>query len=121
MVIILTATIVTLTGFGIFGNNAQGQGNLTKGNVTLTPEQVASICNPDNPKLNFVNTTESKICGIPKTITNMTSANMTTANTTTGEEEAPPSSTSIAPSANTTTGEEEAPPEGIAPSAVPPS
>src|SRR5919197_3110313 len=93
MVIILTATIVTLTGFGIFGN-AQGQGNLTKGNVTignvtLTPQQVAAICDPNNPKLNFVNTTESKLCGIPKTITNTTSANMTTANTTTGAE-APP-------------------------------
>ena len=97
MVIILTSTIVvTLTGFGTFGNNAQGQGNLTKGNVTignvtLTPEQVAAICDPSNPKLNFVNTTESKICGIPKTITNttsenMTTANMTTANMTTGAE-----------------------------------
>jgi hypothetical protein len=97
MVIILTS--VTLTGFGIFSNNAQGQGNLTKGNVTignvtLTPEQVAAICDPNNPKLNFVNTTESKLCGIPKTIQNTTS----TANITTGAE-APPSTTPIAPSA----------------------
>ena len=95
IVIILAATIVTLAEFGNFGT-AQGQGNLTKGNVTignvtLTPEQVAAICDPSNPKLNFVNTTESKICGIPKTITNttsenMTTANMTTANMTTGAE-----------------------------------
>jgi hypothetical protein len=82
IVIILAATIVTLAEFRNFGT-AQGQGNLTKGNVTignvtLTPEQVAAICDPSNPKLNFVNTTESKICGIPKTITNMTTANMTT-------------------------------------------
>jgi hypothetical protein len=113
MVIILTSTIVvTLTGFGTFGN-AQGQGNLTKGNVTmgnvtmgnvtmgnvtLTPEQVAAVCDPNNPKLNFVNTTESKLCGIPKTITNMTTANMTTANMTIGAE-TPPSTTPIAPSA----------------------
>src|ERR671932_1695461 len=103
IIIILTSTIVvvTLTGFGSFGNNAQGQGNLTKGNVTignvtLTPQQVAATCNPNNPKLNFVNTTESKLCGIPKTIQNTTS---TTANMTTGAEEAPPSETSIAPSA----------------------
>ena len=101
VIIILTSAIVTLTGFGIFGNNAQGQGNLTKGNVTignvtLTPQQVAAICDPNNPKLNFVNTTESKLCGIPKTIQNTTS---TTANITTGAEEAPPSETSIAPSA----------------------
>jgi hypothetical protein len=106
--IVVTATmIITLTGFGIFGSNAQGQGNLTKGNVTignvtLTPQQVAAVCDPNNPKLNFVNTTESKLCGIPKTITNTTSsANMTTANMTTGGTEAPspPSTTPIAPSA----------------------
>jgi hypothetical protein len=109
MVIILTSTIVvTLTGFGTFGNNAQGQGNLTKGNVTignvtLTPEQVAAVCDPNNPKLNFVNTTESKLCGIPKTTANMTTANMTTANMTTANmtigAETPPSTTPIAPSA----------------------
>jgi hypothetical protein len=100
MVIILTATIVTLTGFGIFGNNAQGQGNLTIGNLTLTPEQKDAICNPNNPlsNLNPVNTTESKICGIPKTVKpHLSSSNMTT-----GAEappEPPPPSTSIAPSA----------------------
>ena len=98
MVIILTSTIVvTLTGFGNFGT-AQGQGNLTKGNVTignvtLTPEQKAAICDPNNPKLNFVNTTESKLCGIPKTTANMTTANMTIG------AETPPSTTPIAPSA----------------------
>ena len=30
------------------------------------------MCNPDNPKLNFVNFTELKICGIPPTSTNTT-------------------------------------------------
>src|ERR671933_2580196 len=93
VIIILTSTIVvTLTEFGIFGNNAQGQGNLTKGNVTignltLTPQQKAAICNPNNPKLNFVNTTESHICSIPKTI-------KSPANTTTGAEASP---TNLAP------------------------
>jgi hypothetical protein len=64
---IFAATIVTLTGFGNFGI-AQGQGNLTIGNLTLTPEQKAAICDPNNPlsNLDHVNTTESKICGIPK-------------------------------------------------------
>jgi hypothetical protein len=71
---ILAATIVTLTGFGNFGI-AQGQVNSTS---ELTPEQKAAICDPSNPKLNFVNTTESRICGIPKTPTNTTSANTTT-------------------------------------------
>ena len=107
IIIILTSTIVvvTLTGFGTFGNNAQGQANLTKGNVTignvtLTPQQVAAICDPNNPKLNFVNTTESKLCGIPKQLQIRRKQNMTTANTTTGGTEAPPPSTTpIAPSA----------------------
>src|ERR671929_372823 len=95
--IIVIAAIVTSTGFGSTGI-AQGQGNLTQGsetigNVTLTPEQKDAICNPNNPlsKLNPVNTTESNICGIPKTLhTNSTSSNMTTG------EEAPP--TDLAPS-----------------------
>ena len=101
--IILVAAIVIPTGFGSVGI-AQGQGNMTEGNVTLTPEQKDAICNPDNPdsKLNPVNTTESKICGIPKTVkphmSNTVSA--TIPDTTTGAE-TPPSlpDTSIAPSA----------------------
>jgi len=111
--IILVAAIVTSTGFGSV-DIAQGQGNLTQGNetignMTLTPEQKDAICNPNNPlsKLNPVNTTESRICGIPKTLnaTNSTASNMTTGEETppTGEE-TPPTASSIAPSANTTTG-----------------
>jgi hypothetical protein len=88
IIIILAATIVTLTGLGNFGT-AQGQGN-------LTAELKAAMCDPNNPKLGFVNGTESEICGIPKTPTSL--ANASSANTTTGAE-APPPSTSIAPSA----------------------
>src|ERR687887_365779 len=90
-VIILAAAIVTLTEFGSIGI-AQGQANDT----SLTPEQKDAICNPNNPSSNLkpVNTTESKICGIPKTVkphlSNMTGA----ANITTGEEA--PSTSSIA-------------------------
>src|ERR687885_382417 len=92
--IILVAAIVISTGFGSIGI-AHGQGNETAGNETLTPEQKDAICNPNNPAshLNPVNTTESRICGIPKTL-NSTSS--TTSNMTTGEE-APP--TDLAPSA----------------------
>src|SRR5919198_6751644 len=83
VIIILTATIVvTLTGFGIFGNNnAQGQENLTE-------EQKAAMCDPSNPKLNFINGTESRICGIPKTSTASSAANATT---TTSENNTSPS------------------------------
>ena len=88
ILIILTASIVTLIEFGNFGI-AQGQGN-------LTAEQKAAMCNPNNPKLKFVNGTESKICVIPKTI--KSPANASSSNTTTGAEASPPSVTSIAPS-----------------------
>jgi len=119
MLIILAAIMVsTLTDFAKFGI-AQGQANDTSSSssLSLTPEQKDTICNPDNPesKLNPVNTTESKICGIPKTIN---STSTTPNDTTTGAEEAPPS-----PPDDTTTGAEEAPPSppdtSMAPSAVP--
>ena len=117
LITILASAIIILAEFGTFGN-AQGQGNLTQGNVTagnvtLTPQQKDAICNPNNPasKLNPVNTTESKICGIPVTLKPSTS-NATTSsgtNMTTGGE-APPSSTSPPPPATS-----------IAPEAAPPS
>jgi hypothetical protein len=83
--IVLVATMITLTGFGISGV-AHGQAN-TNTSSSLTPQQKAAICDPNNPKLNFVNTTESKICGIPTTPTNTTSS--AAANTTTTGSEAP--------------------------------
>src|SRR5919205_3037884 len=117
VITILASAVIILAEFGTFGN-AQGQGNQTQGNVTvgnvtLTPQQKDAICNPNNPlsKLNPVNTTESKICGIPATIKPRTS-NATTSsgqNMTTGGE-APPSSTTPPP-----------PSTSIAPSATPPS
>jgi hypothetical protein len=123
IVIILAATIVTLTEFGNF-RIAQGQGNLTIGNLTLTPEQKDAICNPNNPlsKLNPVNTTESHICGLPVTVkpSNTTTANTTTANTTTANTTTANTTTANTTTANTTTGAE-APPTNLAPSAAPPS
>jgi hypothetical protein len=69
--IVLVITITELGNFGI----AHGQINVT----SLTPEQKAAICNPSNPKLKVVNTTESKICGIPVTVPpRSNSSNMTT-------------------------------------------
>ncbi|MFL6317712.1 MAG: hypothetical protein ACJ73C_13390 [Nitrososphaeraceae archaeon] len=116
VITILASAVIILAEFGTFGN-AQGQGNLTQGNVTvgnvtLTPQQKDAICNPNNPasKLNPVNTTESKICGIPVTIKPSTSnATSSGTNMTTGGE-APPSSTSPPPPATS-----------IAPEAAPPS
>lgn len=55
----------------------------------FSPEQRAQICNPNNPRLNFVNSTESDICNIPESVKNQT----TTDNSTT------PTPSSITPSA----------------------
>jgi hypothetical protein len=80
IVILTTSTVLTLTDFGKF-DVAQGQSNTTSSSsLSLTPEQKAAICDPNNPssRLNPVNTTESRICGIPVTVkphpSNMTSA-----------------------------------------------
>ena len=112
MITILASAVIILAELGTF-SNAQGQGNQTQGNttggnVTLTPQQKDAICDPNNPesKLNPVNTTESKICGIPVTIkpstSNATTPSSTTNTTTTGAQapsSPPPPATSIAPSA----------------------
>ncbi len=60
--IILAATIVSvaLTEFGSV-SIAQGQANVTS---SLTPEQKAAICDPNDT---HVNATESRICGKPIT------------------------------------------------------
>jgi cell division protein FtsN len=84
MLTILASVIVILAEFGNM-ISAQGQVNAS----SLTPEQKDAICNPNNPlsNLNPVNTTESKICGIPVTVKpHLASSNMTnTTNTTAAE------------------------------------
>jgi hypothetical protein len=95
----LVASIVLFISITEFGNFdiAKGQvGDRTtsssSSSLPLTPQQKDAICNPNNPKLNFVNSTESKICGIPPTPTNTTTktttpaANNNTAPPTTGKQ-----------------------------------
>jgi hypothetical protein len=36
--------------------------------TTISPEIKAKMCDPSNPDLKIVNTTEARICGIPKTV-----------------------------------------------------
>ena len=73
--ILAAAVILTLTGFAKFGT-AQGQADST----SLAPDQKAAICDPSNPSsnLNPANTTESKICGIQKTVKPSISSDATT-------------------------------------------
>ena len=47
----------------------------------FTPEQRTQMCDPNNPKLNFVNSTESEICGIPESVKNQTTLDNSTAAT----------------------------------------
>ena len=119
ILVFTAATIVVFTGFGNFGL-AQGQANDTSSNSTsLTPEQKDAICDPNNPsaKLNPVNTTESRICGIPKTVKSHLS-NTTSASTTNTGAEAP----SVAPSPPPASSSPPPPPAtSIAPEASPPS
>jgi hypothetical protein len=102
ILIVVTAIILTFTGFANFGI-AQGQVN-NNSSTSLTPEQQAAIRDPNNPssKLDFVNTTESRICGIPKKIINTATEEAANTTTTIGTET--PSSfpdTSIGPSDTT--------------------
>ena len=88
--IIIAASIVLVTSITEFGNVSvvfgQGSNSTSSSSLpSLTPQQKAAMCNPNNPKLKFVNSTESKICGIPSTSTNTTTtpaANNTTPPTT---------------------------------------
>ncbi len=64
-IILVAGVIITLIGFASF-DIAQGQVNMSS---SLTSQQKAAICSPSNPKLKFVNSTESEICGIPASST----------------------------------------------------
>jgi hypothetical protein len=59
--IVLASTTVTLRGFGVFGGAHAQSNTTTTAASSLTPQQRAAMTN--NPKLNFVNSTESKACG----------------------------------------------------------
>jgi hypothetical protein len=66
--IVIVMTITEIGNFGI----AHGQVNIT----SLTPQQKAAICNPNDKS---INATESKICGVPVTVeSHPNSSNMTT-------------------------------------------
>src|ERR687888_1272509 len=103
MVTTIASAIVILIEVGSI-MSAQSQGNATS---SLTAAQKDAICNPNNPasKLKPVNTTESRICGIPVTVkphpSNTTSSgtNLTTGTATPSPSSPPPPVTSIAPSA----------------------
>jgi hypothetical protein len=88
-VIVMYAAVVSTTlvlEFGVL-NIALGQGAAPTQSSTLTPAQRA-MCDPNNPSLAFVNTTESHVCGLPPSIPS---------NTTTTPSTPTPSATSPSP------------------------
>jgi hypothetical protein len=68
----------------------------------LTPEQVKQFCRPDNPRLSFVNSTESEICGLPKSTPSTPALNSSGSSSGTSSPLSPlfPSSSSSGPSSS---------------------
>ncbi len=96
-IVVIASILLSESGnFGIAqgqGNNITSSSSSIEGNLTLTPEQKA-MCDPNNPlsKLKSVNTTESHICGLPKTQPSNITTTSAAANTTIRTEALPPSS-----------------------------
>ena len=86
IVVAFVTAIITLFGSGVF-NITQAQtpsapSSPAPTNKTALPPAIkAKICDPNNPKLAFVNTTESNICGLPKSVKNVTTTTPTTPTT----------------------------------------
>ncbi len=74
--IVATALVMIITGVVGLANFDVTQAQ------QLSPEQRTQMCDPNNPKLNFVNSTESEICGIPESVKNQTILDNSTAATT---------------------------------------
>ena len=105
--------VILITEFENVGG-AQGQvSNSTSSSIpSLSPQRKAAMCNPNNPRLKFVNYTESKRCGIPSTPTSNTATTLavnTTGRVTRTGTEIPLLSTSISAS-NTLTMAKQLPP-----------
>ena len=67
---IIAASIILVILITEFENFGIAQSQLSNTTSSLTPPQKAAMCNPNNPKLKFVNSAGSKICGILRTSTN---------------------------------------------------
>src|ERR687886_2055245 len=67
--------------------------------TTISAKLKAELCNPGNPGLKVVNTTEARICNIPKTVKNTTTSSSSPSSPTTSISVASPSTTPAAGSA----------------------
>jgi hypothetical protein len=81
VVALIVASAVLEIGI-IDGSQAQVLQKTAPTNSIISPQEKSKLCDPNNPKLGFVNTTESHICGIPKSVKNVTAAATPTSSTT---------------------------------------
>ena len=87
MLAVSLVLVISITEFGNIGiGYGQGSNSTSSSLSSLTPQEKAAICNPNDKS---INATESKICGIPVTV------KPTSPNVTTGSQASPQS-----PSAN---------------------
>ncbi len=100
LIIIISASVVLAIPMTDLGNFSVAQAQVSNITSSLTSQQKAAMCDSSNPKLNFVNDTESKICGIPPTSAS------TPTNTTTMPTLTPPANNTTTP----TTGGKQLPP-----------
>jgi hypothetical protein len=66
------AAVLTNSVTGVYGQELSSSPVSSPVGSTTSAKFKAVMCDPGNPRLKVVNTTESKICGIPKTVKNAT-------------------------------------------------
>jgi len=81
MVFTIIASVIAASTVMEFGSYSSSEAQ------QISPEERAKMCNPDNPSLNFVNSTESEICGIPASTP---SSNSTSPSPSSQSESSPP-------------------------------
>jgi hypothetical protein len=84
MVFTIIASIIaanTVMEFGSYSSSDAQQ---------ISPEEKAKMCNPDNPSLYFVNSTESEICGIPASTPSSNSSSSPSSSPSSQSESSPP-------------------------------
>jgi hypothetical protein len=65
---ILAGILISGVWSGIYAYAQQSSSSGADSTSSISPELKAKLCDPTNPALKVVNTTEAHICGIPKTV-----------------------------------------------------
>ena len=91
----LAATLAsTFSAYGQQLSSPSSPSASSPGTTTISAKLKADLCNPSNPGLKVVNTTEARICNIPKTVKNTTTSSSSPSSpTTTSTSVASPSTT----------------------------